>query len=38
LTSSIAFTRLLHWFIFIQLLVFAPTEIVVSVFLYRSPP
>jgi hypothetical protein len=37
LTSFIAFTRLHHWFIFIQLFVFPPTEIVVSVFLYRSP-
>ena len=37
LTSFIAFTRLHHWFIFIQLFVFAPTEFVDSVFLYRSP-
>lgn len=38
LTPSIAFTRLHHWFICIQLCVFSPTEIVVFVFLYRSPP
>lgn len=38
LTSSIALTRLHHWFTFVQLFVFAPTVIVVTVFPYRSPP
>jgi hypothetical protein len=31
-TSSFALTRLLHWFTFVQLVVFAPTEILISVF------
>lgn len=38
LTSSFALTRLLRWFICIQLIVFAPTEVAASVFPYRSPP
>jgi hypothetical protein len=37
LTSSLAFTRLRHWFTCVQLNVFAPTVIVVTVFLCRSP-
>jgi hypothetical protein len=38
LTSSFAFTRLRHWFTCVQLTVFAPAEIVLSAFPYRSPP
>lgn len=37
LTSFIAFTRLHHWFTRVQLFVFAPTEVIASVFPYRSP-
>jgi len=45
LTSSFALTRLHHWFTVVypersrrvQLIVFVPTEIIVSVFLCRSP-
>jgi hypothetical protein len=37
LTSSFAFTRLQHWFTYVQLTVFTPAEIVVSAFPYRSP-
>jgi hypothetical protein len=32
LTSFIALTRLHHWFTCVQLIVFSPTEIIVSVF------
>jgi len=38
LTSSIAFTRLHHWFTCVQLIVFPPAKIVFSAFPYRSPP
>jgi len=38
LTSPFTLTRLLHWFTFVQLFVFVPTEILISVFPYRSPP
>jgi hypothetical protein len=37
-TSSIALTRLHHWFTFVQLIVFVPAELAVSAFPYRSPP
>ena len=37
LTSPFALTRLLHWFTRVQLIVFVPTEILISVFPYRSP-
>jgi hypothetical protein len=37
LTSPFALTRLHHWFILIQLIVFTPTGILIPVFLCRSP-
>lgn len=36
-TSPFALTRLRHWFTCVQLVVSSPTEILISVFPYRSP-